>query len=279
MIDENYVLMKTLSVFFGLALCLTSLQAHNGKVDSAEHHMYALHRVNYPVFKKGEKLEYLIHYGFIDAGIATIEVKNENHKLHGRDVLHVAGTGISKGAFDWFFKVRDYYNSYIDSEHAYPYVFNRDVNEGGYKFKQKYEFLQDENKVKTHKDKVHDVPSGILDMLSAYYFARTIDISKYKVGDVIVLQAFVDEEIEPLKIRYVGKETITTKSGKFRCLKFQPIVQKGRIFNDPEDLTVYITDDKNKVPVMAKANILVGSLKMQLINYEGLSYPLAKVGK
>jgi hypothetical protein len=256
---------------------LTSMNAQNDFIDSVENRLSELHRVDYEVFKKGEKLEYTVHYGFIDAGIATIEVKNENHQFEGRDVFHVVGKGKSKGAFDWFFKVRDTYESYIDAELVHPYLFNRDVSEGGYEFKQQYVFKHDSNQMYTHKNTMMDIPYGVQDMLSAYYFARTLDIDAYDIGDVIVLQAVVDEELEPLKIRYMGKETIEVRNGTYKCLKFQPLVQPGRIFNDPEDLTVYISDDENKVPILCKANVLVGSIKMELTDYENLNFPIAKI--
>lgn len=273
----NSELMKRIGfVLLGL-FCLTTINAQKDYIDSVELEIRSLHRVKYQVFEKGEKLEYLVHYGFLDAGTATIEIMNEDHSINGRDALRVVGVGKSKGAFDWFFKVRDYYETYIDKSEIIPYKFSRDISEGGYKFKQDYQFTQERKEVKTQKGETHRVPYGIQDMLSAYYFARTIDVSQYNIGDVIVMQAFVDDKIEPLKIRYVGKETISIKTGKYDCLKFQPLVQPGRIFNDPEDLTIYITDDKNKVPVLCRAKVLVGSIKMELINHRGLSFPLAKV--
>jgi len=272
-------LMKRIGIFMACVLCLTAISAQIDSIEHVETELKALKRVDYPVFQKGEKLEYLVHYGFINAGTAVIEVREEEHEINGRDVLHLVGTGKSRGAFDWFFKVRDYYESYVDTEHMYPYIFTRDVSEGGYEFEQNYVFFHHRRAVKTQKDTWHHIPQGVQDLLSAYYFARTLDMDQYAVGDVIVMQAFVDEKLEPLRVRYVGRETIKTKSGEYRCLKFQPMVQPGRIFNEPEDLTVFVTDDKNKIPVLAKANILVGSIKMELISYENVKYPIAKESK
>ena len=250
-------------------------QLENPNIDSLEKVIADLHRVDYPVFQKGEKFEYLVHYGWIDAGIATISVKNN---INGdRNLLQVVGKGESKGAFNWFFKVRDHYESHIDVANMRPVRFIRKVSEGGYKFEQDYQFDQEAGKVMTEKKDTITVPSGIQDMMSAYYFARTLDISKYEIGDVIVMHAIVDGEIEPLKIRYQGREEVKIKSGKFKCLKFQPLVQPGRIFNDPEDLTVYITDDLNKIPILVKADVLVGSIKMELQHYQGIMHPLAKI--
>lgn len=269
--------MKRIGTLIALVFVLTSMNAQSDFIDSVEAKLKELHRVNYPVFKKGEKLEYVVHYGFVDAGVASVEVMNETHTHGKRDVYHVVGTGRSKGAFDWFFKVRDRYESYIDAERMHPYVFKRDVSEGGYEFYQEYTFFHNRNVMHTQKNTLVNIPYGVQDMMSSYYFARTLDMSKYQPGDVIVMQAVVDEKLEPLKIRYMGKEVVEVRNGKYRCLKFQPLVQKGRIFSDPEDLTVYVTDDLNKIPVLLKADVLVGSIKMELTDYKNVKFPIAKI--
>ena len=150
-------------------------------------------------------------------------------------------------------------------------------DEGGFVFDQEYNFNHEEHTVTTQKGDTVAIPMGIQDLVSAYYFARSIDIDSYKVGDILTFQAFVDGVVEPVRIKYIGKETIEIKSGKYRCFKFQPMVQKGRVFNEQEDLTVYISDDKNKVPVLIEAKVIVGSVKLELMTAKRLSHPLAKL--
>lgn len=237
-----------------------------------------LRKVNHSAFQIGEKLSYKLHYGVVDAATATLEVKPTGRSIKGRELYHVVGLGKSISAFDWFFKVRDRYETYLDKDGVFPWVFVRRVDEGGYKINQDYTFYQHKNQVNTGKEVV-DVPSNIQDMMSAFYYARTIDFSNAKYGDVFTIPTFVDGEVFPLKIKYKGKETIKIRNGKYRCMKFAPVVQKGRIFKKEEDLSVWITDDKNKIPVLAKAKILFGSIKMELTNYEGLAHPIAKVIK
>ncbi len=118
------------------------------------------------------------------------------------------------------------------------------------------------------------VPTHIQDMISSFYYARTLDFQNAKVGDIFTINVFLDDEIYPMKIRYTGKESLRLRKGKFNCLKFNPVVQEGRVFNSDEDLEVWITDDENKIPVLAKAKIKVGSIKMQLVEWDGLSHPL-----
>jgi hypothetical protein len=228
-------------------------------------------------FKEGEVLSYRLHYGFIDAGIAVLEVKPEVMDISGRKVYHIVGNGYSKGTFDWFFKVRDRYETFLDKDAMVPWMFVRRVEEGGYKFNQDYTFNHYTKKVDVGGGEKYDVPSGVQDMLSSFYAARNLDFTNAKEGDIFSLASFIDKELWPLKIRFIGRETITTDIGKFQALKFRPIVQKGRVFKKEEDLNVWISDDKNHIPLRAQAKILVGSIKLDITNVSNLANPPAKV--
>lgn len=235
-------------------------------------------KVNNTAFKRGEELTYRIHYGAINAGIAVMSVDAGNKLIAGRPTLHVIGTGTSKGAFDWVFKVRDRYESYMDEEALMPWLFIRRVEEGGFKINQNQTYDHTLGKVNSN-GKSLVVPKYIQDMLSAFYYARTIDFSKAKKGDTYAVQTFVDDEVWDLKIKFLGKEIVNSDMGKINCLKFCPVVQKGRVFKKEEDLTLWISDDANHVPVRAQGEILIGSVKMDLIKTSGLVTSLNKVSK
>lgn len=228
-------------------------------------------------FKEGEVLTYRLHYGVMDAGVAVLEVKPSIMEVAGRKVYHIVGNGYSKGTFDWFFKVRDRYETFIDKDAMVPWMFVRRVDEGGYKFSQDYTFNHYTKKVDVGGGEKIDVPQGVQDMLSSFYAARNLDFTNAKEGDVYTIKSFVDKELWPMNIRYVGKETIECELGKFRCLKFRPIVQKGRIFKSEEDLNVWITDDKNHVPLRAQAKILIGSIKLDITSAANLANATSKV--
>lgn len=238
--------------------------------------VYPLRSLKQDAFKPGEKLTYVVHYGWVDAGEAVVELRESDREIQGRKVWHAIGTGRSLGAFNTFYKVDDRYESYFDSEGVFPWMFLRRVSEGGYEFTQDYLYHQHKREVRTQKEVTHKVPASVQDMLSAFYYARTIDFSNAKEGDVFTIETFLDDELWPLRMKYVGKETIKLRNGKYRCLKFQPVVQEGRIFKGNDDLNVWITDDGNRIPVLAQAKILVGSIKMELKSYEGLVHPIAK---
>jgi Protein of unknown function (DUF3108) len=236
-----------------------------------------LPKVPIAAFKLGEKLEYKLHYGVVNAGVIKLEVKPELQSANGRDIIHVVGDGYSTGSFDWFFKVRDRYETFIDKDALVPWLFVRRVREGGYKLDQNYKFNQFTKKVDNGEGTSYDIKDNTHDMISAFYAARNLDFTNAKENDVFSVNSFVDNENFTVKIRYVGKETITIGLGKFNCLKFRPLVQRGRVFKQEEDLNVWITDDKNHIPLRAQAKILVGSIKMDLTNYTNLVGPIAKV--
>jgi hypothetical protein len=228
-------------------------------------------------FKEGEILSYRLHYGIINAGMAILEVKPNLIDVNGRKVYHIVGSGYSNGSTDVFFKVRDRYETYMDKDALLPWLFVRRVNEGGYKFSQDYTFNHYTKKVDIGNNQNMDIPVGVQDMVSAFYSARNLDLSRAKDGDVFSLTCFVDKEVWPLKIRFVGREDIETDIGKVHALKFRPIVQKGRVFKHDEDLNVWISDDNNHIPLRAQADILIGSIKMDISSVKNLNNPLAFV--
>lgn len=228
-------------------------------------------------FAPGERLTYVLHYGFVNAGEAVLTLKKSEQTIQGRTVYHAVGKGRSLGAFNTFYKVDDHYETFFDSAGVFPWVFIRRVSEGGYEFSQDYKYFQHKQTVETQDKKTHKVPASVQDMLSAFYYARTIDYSNAKEGDEFTIDCFMDGEYWPLRMRFIKRETIKLRNGKFKCLKFQPVVQEGRIFKTNDDLNVWVTDDANHVPVLAQAKVLVGSIKMELSAYEGLANPIAKV--
>ncbi|MBN4071002.1 DUF3108 domain-containing protein [Crocinitomix catalasitica] len=236
-------------------------------------------KVNIKAFKPGEKLRYRMSYGIFDAGEVTLEVMPTKRKVKGRDLWRVRGIGRTISAFEWFYKVYDRYESYIDVNGMFPWVFVRRVNEGGYKISQDYTFLQHKNQVDNGEGKKFDTPDMAQDMLSAFYYARTLDFNKAKVNQKFLINIFMDDEIYPAEIKYKGRELIKVRKGKFICHKFSPVVQAGRVFNHEDDLTIWITADENKIPILAKAKIKVGSIRMHLVEWEGVSNKMARITK
>jgi hypothetical protein len=228
-------------------------------------------------FQKGEWLRYRVTYGFVDAGEAILTVEETSKKgANGRPLYHVKGEGKTLSAFNAFFKVHDIYESYIDKQGAFPWFFVRRVNEGGYIKNQDYTFKQDKQIVNNGK-KDFKVPLGIQDMISSFYYARTLDFNSMKPGDETEFKCFMDDEIYPLKVKFHGYEDIRIRKGKFNCMKFTPVVQEGRYFEKDDDVVFWVTNDENRIPVLVKAKIPVGIVKMHLVEWDGLVSDLNKV--
>ncbi|MDO9262069.1 MAG: DUF3108 domain-containing protein [Flavobacteriaceae bacterium] len=226
-------------------------------------------------YKGGEWLKFRIHYGLVNAGFATLSLKEA--QKNGKTVYHVTGEGWTTGVTKLFFNVYDNYQSFFDKETGLPYHFIRRVDEGGYIISRDKYFdqLKKEVLVIDHKKKTNDVYkiNDVQDMLSTLYFLRNKDLSNLKNGEEVVVNLFFDGETNPFKLKLLDRELIQTKFGKIRSLKFRPYVQTGRVFKENESVTIWITDDDNKIPVRIKASLVIGSLKMELDEYKGLSNP------
>lgn len=227
-------------------------------------------------FQEGEVLQYKLKYGFITAAEATIKVLSSDLKFDNKPTYRLVVDAQTSGTFDVFYKIRDHYDSYIDKTDLLPYFYQENIREASYRRTDKARFYQDSKKVVANKGTFTAPTTQTFDLVSAYYFSRSLDIVKLKIGDEFKLNYFLGDEISQLEIAYVGKETIKTKLGTIRCLKFSPSIKPGRIFKKDSKLYLWITDDGNRVPVKAEVEILVGSVTLEIKSAEGLKYPIGK---
>ena len=229
-------------------------------------------------FQSGEWLKFKLNYsGWVKAGNATLEVKEATYK--NRAVCHVVGKGWTTGAIKWFFKVNDLYESYFDKATGRPYKFIRNISEGGHVKNRVIEFDYEKNlafvnDLRHKTKKTVAITSDIQDMVSAYYYLRDhYDTETIKVGHTVKLNMFFDNEIFGFKLKFLGRETISTKFGNINCLKFRPYVMAGRVFHEEESVTLWVSADNNKIPIKIKADLRVGSLRSDLVAFKGLKYP------
>ncbi len=229
-------------------------------------------------FKEGEWFKYRIHYGLINAGFA--ELKLEESHLNP-DEFHAIGTGKTTGMASLFFKVKDRYESYFSKDSTKPSYAIRRVDEGGYTIRRNIAFDTIANTAITEDLKKKTIDTAavaeVYDFISGFYKMRTTSFKNQEIGDQTLLNLFFDQEVFPFQLKLIGREVIRTKFGKIKALKLRPIVQSGRVFKEQESLTVWVTDDKNKIPVRIKADLAVGSLKADLIEYKGLTHPFELV--
>ena len=232
-------------------------------------------------FKDGELFTYKINYNWgaiwVAAGEASFGATLA--PVNGRLVYHFLGQGSTYSKYDFLYKVRDKYESYADTATLKPLRFIREANEGGSYTFDDYVFNASRNKVYTHSKRNKKpgkfdsiaVTTCTNDVLTAIYYTRCLDFTKYKANDTIPIQFVLDGEVFPSYVRYLGKEIIKSDLlGNVRCIKFRPKLIEGTLFKGGEEMVVWVTDDDNKMPVYVETPILVGTIKVSLLKYTGL---------
>lgn len=221
-------------------------------------------------FKSGERLRFVIYYGLIDGGYIDAELNMVN--FEGKQAYHSKMLAMTTGIADKLYKVRDEYQAYFDPITILPYKSIRDINEGKYKKYNNVYYDYDSLTATNINGEIFEITPDIRDMVSVFHLIRNRDFDKMKSGDIIKVNTFFDDELFPFDMRYRGIETVKTRMGKFECIKLVPYVEPGRIFNSEDDMTIWLSADKNKVPIRVKFDLKIGSVKVDLIEYSGLKY-------
>jgi hypothetical protein len=229
-------------------------------------------------FLAGETITFTVYYSVIGLAInaGTAIFTNTLDNINGKPVYHVVGDGKTNPSYDWIFKVRDKYESYFDTATLQPLKFIRNIDEGGFRQTDNVTFNKQTNTAVTTAG-VYNVPACVQDVLSSIYYARNIDYNSYKVNDKIPFDMFLDNKVYNLYIRYLGKEVIKTRFGKFNAIKFRPLLVKGTMFKGGEDMAVWVSDDPNHIPVRIESPIIVGNVKVDMMKYSNLRYPLSSL--
>jgi hypothetical protein len=226
-----------------------------------------------PVYSPNEVLKFQMYYGLINAGEVIMTLAPANFR--GRRVLHATAVGYTTGLADRLFRIHDVYESFIDPSTGLPLKAIRNISEGNYKYYNEVLYNRASNTVTSQLSGEHEVPPGIMDMVSAIYKLRdTINLAGLRTGDVIEMTTYFSDKIYPVKIRYGGTETIRTRKGRYHALKFSPVSEPGRVFRSEDDITVWISNDRNFVPLRISLNMLLGSMRVDLVEAGGLRYDL-----
>ena len=228
-------------------------------------------------FQRGEKLQFRISFhsaltGNIPAASATVEVTDDNRKFDGRDTYHVVGYGKTTGVIEMFYQVEERFESFIDEEALVPHYFIRKTRENNYRKDENVSFRHKE-RIAVSKNSVKNTPENVQDIFSSFYYARAIDLTGKKPGSEFPLSFYLDDSVYNSRLVFVGRETVKTKLGKFSCLKVKPMVATGYVFDDPYPVTIWVTDDQNRIPVRIESKLSVGSVRIELTSYQGLTNP------
>jgi hypothetical protein len=235
------------------------------------------------VFRAGETATYKAYYNWGFVWLEAADVYFNVELSADNRFYNLTSIGQSLPKYDWFYKVRDTFRSRVDTAHLLPYFYHRKTSEGGYKVDNSYRFSYSNSKLYTRVSNsdeelqrdTFNFKSCTFDVLSAVYYTRSIDFSNRRVDEKIPLSFIIDNEFHDLYIRYLGKENVTTRAGEeYRCIKFSILLVEGTVFEGGEDMTVWVTDDANHIPVLVEAKILVGSVKAYLTDIKESKYPL-----
>ncbi|MFD3000265.1 DUF3108 domain-containing protein [Pontibacter toksunensis] len=231
-------------------------------------------------FSSGEVLKYKVHYGLITAADAVVEIAPNLQNVNGRPCYRTTVTGKTNSSFDLFLRIRDKWESYIDTSAMVPQRFYRNIEEGNYRKRETMDFnhynhtvvVETKKKNKPKDTDSYKIPENVQDIVSGFYYLRTLNYDRMQVGDKLYVQGFFDEENFVMQVTYKGRETVSTKAGDIRAIKLVPRMPKNKLFDGEDAITVYLSDDKNKIPVLIQAEMFVGSVKVNLYEYKNLKH-------
>lgn len=259
------------NVVFGLVTVVVLLSFDTPRQDDFRY-------IKNTTFRKGEYIKYRAHYGFINAAEGEMIIDDKPHYLNGRKCYKMDVYGRSTGMFDVFLRIRDNWGTYIDTGAIFTHRFYRIIEEGKYRKHEIVDFDQrkniasvtsyDRKKEEWRPAETYDVPVNVQDMVSGYYYLRTFDFDTLNAGDIVIIDAFFDNEIYHFPIRYVKKEVLKTKLGKIRSIMLSPIMPENSLFDGENSIKVWISDDLNKVPLKIQAEMFVGAVEIEIVEYK-----------
>jgi len=263
-------MMKRLKITVFVVLCLVTILAFR---------QYEPTRVIVnKSFSFGERVEYRVHYGFINAAEARVEIAKNISVVNNKPCFKINVTGRTTGAFDLISRVRDNWRSYVDTVAIVPQMFYRSIQENKYRKEETVVFNHDKDQATStvkEETKTYKTPNNIHDIISGYFYLRTINFERVTEGEVIEVPTFFDGEVYKLRIRYVGRDVIKTKFGKIKVLRLNPLIPDNKLFKGEGAVKLWVSDDINRIPLKAEVELAIGSLEMDIKSVKNLQKELA----
>jgi len=235
-------------------------------------------RIQQDYLTPGEKIEYRVHYGFINAGEAVMEIDKQIHKINNRPCYKIDVFGRTKGFFDMITSVRDNWGTYVDTAAVFSHLFYQTIKEGKYMKKEVIEFdqvnnialvnrLDKKDSTLIKKDSIETLPN-MQDLVSGYYYMRTFDYDTMKANQIFTVTGFYDDTTYHVKVKFLGREELKTKVGTFDTFLMSPIMPKNSFFRGSNPIKAWISDDKLRIPLKVKAELLIGSIEIDIKDYK-----------
>lgn len=239
--------------------------------------------VDNKTFQAGEEITYKLYYNWnfiwLPAGEVVFRVNDKGNEYQ------ISADGRTYPSYEWFFKVRDYYECHIDKKTLLPKLSIREVQEGKFRLYDKLQFNHEKGEVISHRGKskeeakssVYRIEGCMHDILSIIYFTRNLNFHEFEPEEEFPVNIFMDKETWPLQVKYLGR--VANKKvkgvGRYNTIKFSPEVIYGDIFKEGSQMEVYVSDDENRIPLLIESPVSVGSVKAVIKEYKGLKYDLS----
>jgi len=237
----------------------------------------------------GEHLEYKVNFGIFTVGKADMMIYPEYYKINNRDCYKVDVNGRTTGVVNWLADVNDNWGAYVDTEALVPHISWRNIQEGKYIKKEVVNFDHSKDQVEAKvvnnktgefkEPKYYDAPNNVRDLIGGFLFVRSIDYSNLAEGEEVGMHAFFEDTVYNFQVRYLGKEVVKTKAGKFKAVKLQPLMPNNEVFNGRHSISLWLSDDKNKIPLKAEASMFIGNARVELVDYKGLKNESSRIDK
>ncbi len=232
----------------------------------------SLRTVSQSAFTVGEHLIFDVGFSFITAGEGAFEIFSAD-SMHGRACYRIAFTVNSVPSFSWIYKVQDRYETFLDAQGVFPWRFEQHVREGGYHLDYDANFDQIDGIAQTSKKSV-PIPPYVHDVVSAFYYVRTMDFSQSRPGQKYILYNFFKDSTYQLAVKFLGRQQVSVDAGKFNTIVIEPLIQEGGLFKSKGRVLLWLTDDERKIPVKVSTEIVVGSIEAELREYSGVILPI-----
>ncbi len=228
--------------------------------------------------QRGEKMEYRVHYGLINAAEGVMQIDERIHWMNKRPCYKVDIQGTTTGLFDMMLRVRDTWGSYIDTSAIVPQRFYRYIQEGKYKKKEIVDFYHSQQSAQVHrlddntgklKEKVRfKIPENVQDIVSGYYYLRTMDFDTIANGKVFSIEGFFDDTLYHMNVKLIGREKLKTKIGEYNTIVLSPIMPENSLFSGKNPIKAWLSDDPRKIPLKVKAELVIGALEIDIKDYD-----------
>jgi len=229
-------------------------------------------------YSHGERLEYRVHYGFVNAGESVMTVSDQLYRINGKPCFRIEVTGRTVGSFDLFLRIRNSWGTYVDTNQFLPQKSFRSIQEGKYNRMEETYFDYDKKlarmEVKEKQPVLVKIPDLLQDMVSGYYSLRLQEYKSLNNGDTLFLKGILEDQIYDFKIRYMGRYWLKTKYGHIRTILLKPVMPNNVLFAGENAISLWISDDANKIPLKCKADLVVGAVELDLKGMSNLRHPL-----